>query len=223
MIRWQLLRSVLQMPYECRIDHLTKRLIGAQVTSDAVGEGHKHKHRGRPLITFRKFDCQSFVEAALASVNADSLKSFRALTIRMRYSDGVRRDRSRHHSLQAWIEHNTRIGFLVPALSVQFLSVKRQSTPLKNSIRTVFASQISSSLISGVKWPAVMILCSTAGSSEHLGLAVKRQNGLVLRHAHLTAKAVLECPLMSYVSVLVAIGGVDRIAFYTIKQPSLAT
>lgn len=95
----QLLDSVRGLPFSERLERLSAGLLGVRYIDNPIGEGPGGRYDSRPLFRLDAFDCQTYVETALALAWGGTVAGTKAVLRRIRYDASGCCFTNRHHFL----------------------------------------------------------------------------------------------------------------------------
>ncbi|MBW1880758.1 MAG: DUF1460 domain-containing protein [Deltaproteobacteria bacterium] len=188
-----------------RIGAISRRFLGRPyVTEPLVGAPSEPEQ----LVTrLDAFDCVTFVESVLALASARAPAEFERELVQIRYHRGRVEWLHRNHYTSDWFERNVEAGRLAPVLGDQWVGVPRRLSVLAGypvRDRTVYwlpFERLDALDRAGCTGDVVGFGSTRSDlDTSHVGLLVRGEAGLHVRHASRSAGMVVEATLSEYLA-----------------------
>ncbi len=189
-----------------RIDQISERFLGRPYVEAPLGGG-----AGLPevfTVSLNAFDCVTYIETVIACALSRTLNEVVDTIRELRYESGEIAWSHRNHYMIDWARRNESRGFIqnittgegtiektckvdtIPGLPAKTISFRYFA---KHSLAKVEAIARTGDLIFFVSEKDTLDVF-------HTGLLIKRGDSMLLRHATRTAGAVIEQPLIEFVT-----------------------
>ena len=104
--------KVQQMPFEERLECISRRFLGIRYENDPLGEGEAATIDSGPLYSFGYIDCMTYVEEVVALARSSGAEEFLENLGCVRYRDCVPTYAMRNHHVEDWARENSARGFV---------------------------------------------------------------------------------------------------------------
>lgn len=189
---------------EEKIENLTLQLLGTEYKSSPLCGSRSEKERF--VVGVDGFDCVTFVETVLALSFAIDEKDFYSTLKHLRYENGQVHWLKRNHYMSSWITLNKR-RFRTVGKKDQTASFDKTLCSLENyrkqdvSLKLIPA-EIDSIEKSKPKTGDIILFGSTRSELDyfHLGILIKKEDGLSVRHAAKSKGSVVDEKLKDFLA-----------------------
>jgi peptidoglycan/xylan/chitin deacetylase (PgdA/CDA1 family) len=209
-----------------KVDFFSKSLLGKEYANDPLGEGQESKIDADPIFRFDKFDCMTYVESVLALALATDESEVETSKIKISYKNAELDYVNRHHFFETdWVRHNANLVLDITAnigVKVEYVRgvINKQNWFLKNknievggepiNVRLAYIPAKTSLNEIANKLPKVSIVGIVTNDAQmkakigsdifisHVGFLIKKNNKIIMRHASLDAKKVVDVDFADY-------------------------
>lgn len=187
-----------------RIENLTLQLLGTEYKSFPLCGSRNEKEKF--VVGVDGFDCVTFVETVLALSFARDEKDFYSLLKHLRYENGQVHWLKRNHYMSSWItlnkKHFRTVGKKDQITCFDKTLCSLESYRQQNVSLELIPAKLESIKKSKPKTGDVILFGSLRDDLDyfHLGILIKKENGLSLRHAAKSKRSVVDEKLADFLA-----------------------
>lgn len=187
-----------------RLEQFSTRFLESPYLGNPLGGGPDAQES--LVIRFDGFDCVTYVETVLALAAARTAPKFSNALREMRYHNGEVKWHSRNHYMVDWIKNNQRRGIIKDITNGSQAMTKTRRLSIIKELRArsatfrVFPKQKVAHIRRLAETGDIALFASTRRNLDvfHMGIIIKRDDEVLLRHASRTAKRVIDQPLADF-------------------------
>jgi len=189
-----------------RLEYVSERFLGRPYAERPLGGGPNVREVLR--ITLEAFDCVTYFEHVLGLACSYTVGEFVSNVRRMRYERGEVDWFHRNHYMIDWARHNETEGF-IKNLTIGPNTTEKICTldliaglPAKTATFDYFPTERLERVSELAQTGDIVFFVSTKSSLDffHTGLLIKREAGLIVRHAARSAGGVVDQYIEEFVA-----------------------
>lgn len=181
-----------------RIDEISRQFVGRPYFSNPLGSGPEEKES--LVCSLEGFDCVTYIEAVLALALSKTVEDFTSMLRKIRYASGKVEWLRRNHYMVDWMKENEARGFIVDITEgagviekTRLLNVVR-GLPAKTAVFFCYPKRRWKSIADKIETGDIVLFASVKKHLDvfHTGFLIRRDGGILLRHATRKRGAVVE-------------------------------
>lgn len=189
-----------------RIDEISGWLLGRPYIEAPLGGGADQREVFRASL--EGFDCVTYIETVLAMAISRNVDGFVEILRALRYAEGKIDWSHRNHYMIDWARRNEARGF-VSNLTTGASTAKKTcrldliaGLPPREETFLYYPTQSVAGLWQRIETGDVVLFVSERDTLDvfHIGMLVKRENEIAMRHATRTAGAVIEQQIAEFMT-----------------------